>query len=123
MYETNYCLYLTWYYISVITDTKYIIHARRKIVRESLVNFGQSWNMWTSWRLFNINNKQDLYRPLVLKFGYFLVYLVGFRVQKKCKLKVSYFQTFRHRLETSVVRIYFYKKYKGGKPNNCPCDG
>ena len=42
------------------------------------------------------------------------MYLVGFRVQKKCKLKVSYFQTFRLRLESPSVRIYFYKKYKGG---------
>ena len=43
------------------------------------------------------------------------MYLVGFRVQKKCKLKVTYLQMFRLRLESSSVRIYFYKKYKGGK--------
>ena len=30
------------------------IDARRKIVRESLFNFEQSWDIWTSWRLFNI---------------------------------------------------------------------
>ena len=27
---------------------------------------------------------------------------------------LTFFQTFRFRLESSSVRIYFYKKYKGG---------
>ena len=59
------------------------------------------------------NNKQDLYRALVLKFGYFLVYLVGFRVQKKCKLKVSYFQTFQ-----SLGSIFFTIVYPSTLKNN-----
>ena len=49
-----------------------------------------------------------------MKIWIFLAYLVGFRVQKKYKLNDSYFQTFRLWLESSSVRIYFYKKYKGG---------
>ena len=41
-----------------------------------------------------VNSKQDLYRPLVLIFEYFgvLSWLYG---PERCKLKVSYFQTFR----------------------------
>ena len=32
-----------------------IFHStRRKIVRETLLNFEQSWDTWTSWILFNI---------------------------------------------------------------------
>ena len=27
---------------------------RRKLVRETLLNFQESWNTWTSWRLFSI---------------------------------------------------------------------
>ena len=47
-----------------------------------------------------------------LIFEYFGV-LSWLQGPEKCKLKVSYFQMFRLRLESSSVRIYFYKKYKG----------
>ena len=32
----------------------FFIPRRRKIVQETLLKFHQSWDVWTSWRLFNI---------------------------------------------------------------------
>ena len=41
------------------------------------------------------------------------MFLVGFRVQKKCNPKFHIFKRFDSDLEFSSVKIYFYKKYKG----------
>ena len=64
----------------------------------------QFWTFIEQWQFFYFQKKIKDYVYIWI----FLVYLVRFRVQKKCNLKVSYFQTFRLRLESSSLRIYFY---------------
>ena len=50
------------------------------------------------------NNGTGLVSTLSINIQILLMFLVGFRVQEKMELKVSYFQTFRLRLESSSVR-------------------
>ena len=52
------------------------------------------------------NNYEIIYKN-ILNIVDVLSWLWG---PEKMKLEVSYFQTFRLRLEYSSVRIYFYKK-------------
>ena len=69
------------------------------------------------WECKN-NNKQDLYRPLVLKFGYFLVYLVllsPYLYFHTCNYFISFFTTMfiRHtgNYQVFLLCIFYRNKF------------